>query len=265
MNRILQKIKKLRNKENPLHRSIRDLEKRGLLDHNDIKMIKNIVDLKEFTVKEIMVPRVDVTSISKDSKLEDILNMLSAKIFSRLPVYDEKIDNIIGILHTKDLLKSLSAPNGFILQNEFRPAFFVPETKYISTLLIELRERKSHMAIVVDEYGGMSGIITLEDIVEKIIGDIQDEFDNEIDDIITVSENTFIINPRLTIEEMNDQLATNLTVEEIDTLGGLMFMLFGKIPLKGEKVSYNNLNFTIESITGRNIKAIKLEIDTNNN
>jgi len=264
LNSLFRKLKTLKEKnEQKLYNIIKQIEKKGSLDNNDSKMIRNIIDLKYLTVKELMVPRVDVTGINKDATIEDILQSLSIKIYSRLPVYNEKIDNIIGILHTKDLLKSIKNCASLELEKIIRPAFFIPETKIINALLIELREKKSHMAIVVDEYGGMSGIITLEDIVEKIIGDIQDEFDNEIDDIIELSDHSYLINPRITIEELNEQLGINLKVDQIDTLGGLMFMLFGRIPLKGEKVTYHNMVFTIESIIGRNIKAIKMRFLAN--
>ncbi|MCK4795822.1 MAG: HlyC/CorC family transporter [Spirochaetes bacterium] len=223
-------------------------------------MIVNIIRLSNISVKEIIVPRVDVVSIDSKSEIDDIIKIVDEKGHSRLPVFNENIDNIVGILHSKDLLKYFTRKSDFKISKIMRSPLFIPESKMINDLLVELREKKNHLAIVVDEYGGMSGIVCLEDIIEKIVGEIQDEFDDEVEDVIQLEENTFLINARITIEELNEKLGTDFHEEEIDTLGGLIFMIFGKIPIKNEKIKYNNYIFTVEAISGRTIKTIKMQI-----
>lgn len=232
----------------------------------DKKMIINIIQLSNISVKEVMVPRVDVVSIDTNSDIKDIIKIVAEKGHSRLPVYENNnIDNIIGILHSKDLLKYFTKESDFNISKIVREPLFVPESKMINDLLIELREKRNHLALVVDEYGGMSGIICLEDIIEKIVGDIQDEFDNEADEIQRLDENTYLINPRISLEDLNERLNTNFNEEEIDTLGGIIFMALGKIPTKNETINYNGYKFTIESISGRKIKKVKMEILDGNN
>lgn len=232
-------------------RKINDYEK---------KMINNIIQISDITVKEVMVPRIDVTSIECKSNIHDIINLIIEKGFSRLPVYEKNIDNIIGILHTKDIFKYFNKESNFDIQKLIRLPIFVPESKMITDLLLEFKEKKNHLAIVVDEYGGMAGIVCLEDIIEKIVGEIQDEFDNEVDDIQKFDENIYLVNPRISLEELNERLNTDFHEEEIDTLGGIIFMLFGKIPAKNEKIHYKNYILTVESISARKIKSVKIEI-----
>ncbi len=259
-NKLLIKLFSKNNddEEPPLSSLLKKYEKR--INEYERKMISNIIRLSDITVKEIMVPRVDVISIDSNSSIKDIIKVVTEKGHSRLPVYDKNIDNIIGILHTKDLLKYFQKDSNLDIQKIIRVPLFVPESKIINDLLIEFREKKNHLAIVVDEYGGMAGIVCLEDIIEKIVGEIQDEFDNEVDDIQKLEENIFLINPRISLEELNERLGTEFIEEEIDTLGGIIFMLFGKIPLKNEKIHYKNYVLTVESISGRKIKSIKVEI-----
>ncbi len=224
------------------------------------KMISNIIQISEITVKEIMIPRIDVISIELNSKLQDIIKIVNEKGYSRLPVYDKNIDNIVGILHTKDIFKYFNKESNFDIQKIIRVPIFVPESKMINDLLLELREKKTHLAIVVDEYGGMAGIVCLEDIIEKIVGEIQDEFDDEVDDIQKIDENIYLVNPRISLEELNERLNAEFNEKEIDTLGGIIFMLFGKIPAKNEKIHYKNYILTVESISARKIKSVKIEI-----
>lgn len=251
------------NKKNKSEeKSLTNLIKNNELNLNDYykKVITNIIEMSNITVKEIFIPRVDVVSIDIKSNIREIIKIIEEKGHSRLPVYDKSIDNIIGILHSKDLLKSYLDHNNLNLEKLIRPPLFVPESKFIMDLLLEFREKKMHMAIVVDEYGGMSGIVCFEDIIEEFIGDIQDEFDNELEDIQIINDNTFLISSRISVEELNERFNTDFDAEEFDTLGGVIYMLFGKIPAKNDKIQYKNFLFTIESIQGRKIKLIKMEI-----
>lgn len=244
--------------EPPLSQLLKKYEE--TVNEYDKKMIINIIKLSNINVKEIIVPRVDVISIDSNSDIHDIIKIVAEKGHSRLPVFDGNIDNIIGILHSKDLLKFFTKESNFNLSKIIREPLFVPESKMINDLLIEFREKKTHLAIVVDEYGGVSGIVCLEDIIEKIVGEIQDEFDNEVDDIEQLEENIYLVNARITLEELNQRLATDFHEDEVDTLGGIIFMIFGRIPSKNEKIHYKNYIFTVESISGRKIRTIKMEI-----
>ena len=224
------------------------------------KMISNIIDLNDITVKDIMVPRVDVVSLNINSDIEDIIALVDTKGRTRLPVYDDNLDNIIGILHAKDLLKYFNKENKFDLSKNLRTAYFVPESKLIGDLLVEFREKRIHLAVVVDEYGGMSGIVCMEDIIEKIVGQIQDEFDNETDEIIEVDKNIFLVDAHITLEDLNDRLGINIKNDDVDTLGGVVYSIFGRIPIKNDSIISNNIRYTITNISGRKLKRVKLEI-----
>jgi magnesium and cobalt transporter len=259
-NDFLKKIfkkRKYEDDETTLWQSIKNVEEN--LNEYDKKMVFNILELKEITVKEIMVPRVDVVSINIKSEIDEIIKCVDECGRSRLPVYDDNLDNIVGILHAKDLLKYFIKKQGFDITKIIREPFFVPESKNIRDMLVELREKKTHIAIIVDEYGGMAGIVCFEDILERIVGEIQDEFDKEVDEFIKIEENKFLVDPRISLTELNSRLGSEFEEEEIDTLGGLIFMIFGRIPNKNDKIEYKNYLFTIESISGRKIKKVKIE------
>ncbi|HNZ26512.1 MAG TPA: hemolysin family protein [Spirochaetota bacterium] len=243
----------------PLHIKIKEIE--SSFNDYDKKMIENIISLGEISVKEIMVPRIDVVLINKNSAIEEIIKIVDEKGRSRLPVYNDNIDDIVGVLHAKDLLKYFTKNRDFDLSNILREPYFVPESKIIKDLLIEFREKKIHLAIVVDEYGGMSGIVCLEDIIENIVGEIQDEFDNESEDIIKIDDNKYLIDGKTSLEDLNEALNLDIENDDIDTVGGLLYMLFGKIPSKNESIQYKNLKFSVESILDRKIKKVKLEIE----
>lgn len=222
-------------------------------------MIINIIKLSSITVKEIMVPRVDLVSINKDLPYEEIVKLIEEKGRTRLPVFDENYDNIIGVVHAKDMLKFQKRNKEYNLESIIRPAYFVPETKPINDLLKEFREKRVHLSVVVDEYGGISGIACLEDIIEQIVGEIQDEFDDEAADIVEISEDCYLVNGRLSLNELNDGINADFEAEDIDTLGGLIYSITGKIPSKNEKIEYRNYIFTIESISDRKIRRVKIE------
>jgi magnesium and cobalt transporter len=251
---------KNKSKEGVIQLSVIFKENEDKLSENDRKMILNILELKDITAKEIMVPRVDVISISVKMELSEIIKIVDLEGRSRLPVYDENIDNILGILHTKDLFKYYAKKQVFDLSKILREPFFIPESKCINELLTELIEKKNHLAIVVDEYGGMSGIVSFEDIIERIVGEIQDEFDKESEELLKLSDGKYIAEGRINLDELNRKIGSNFNEENIDTLGGLLFMIFGKIPVKNDKIQYKNYLFTIESISVRKIKKVKIEI-----
>jgi len=226
------------------------------------EMIQGIVELSDTTVKEVMVPRTDTVFISAGAGREEVLSRIIESGHSRFPVYDESIDDVIGILYVKDVLKSLiknewqNAP--FEIKELVKKPFFVPESKRIDELLMELRRRKVHIAVAVDEYGGVSGIVCLENILEEIIGDIQDEFDNEKEDILELGGGSWLCETRVNLEDLSERIGISFPVEDFDTLGGFIFHLFGKIPVKYEKVSWNGHDFIIQDVEGHKINSVKI-------
>lgn len=228
------------------------------LNFEEKDMIRGIVRLSETTVKEVMVPRIDVVFISIDSSMQELVDTLAECGFSRFPVYKDTIDNVVGILYVKDLLKYRGSDEKVDIEKIIRRPYFVPESKKLDSLLREFKRRKVHIAVAVDEYGGVSGIVCLEDIIEEIVGDIQDEFDNEVEDILEIGEGTYLCDARVDIEDLNEKLNLQLPEEDFDTLGGFVFDLFGKIPVKYEKVSWKGNDFIIQEMDGHKIKTVKL-------
>ena len=232
------------------------------INHEEREMIKGIVELSETTVKEIMVPRIDVVSLALDTPIKELLETVTECGHSRLPVFRDTIDNVIGILYAKDLLRYLVKGQEEIkIEDIIRTPYFVPGSKKINSLLREFKRRKVHIAVAVDEYGGTSGIVCMEDIIEEIVGDIQDEFDNETEDILEIGERVYLCDARVNIEDLNEKLKLALPEEGFDTLSGFVFNLFGKIPAKFEKVSYRNLDFIIQEMEGHKISTVKLIIN----
>ena len=230
------------------------------LEEDQQEMIRGIVELSDITVKEIMVPRTDAAILSCDASKEEILDCITKSGNSRFPVYEDSIDNIIGILHVKDALKALVCDDPFDLKTMIRKPFFVPESKHIHNLLHELRRKRMHIAVVVDEYGGVAGIVSMEDIIEVIVGDIQDEFDNETDDIIQLGEGIWLCDARINLEDLIEETGLNLPADDFDTLGGFVFDLFGKIPVKFEKISHKGIDYIVQDIDGHKIKQVKIVV-----
>ena len=221
-------------------------------------MIRGIVTLSETTVKEVMVPRIDVSFVAVDMSPSEVLEKVSESGHSRLPVYRDTIDNVVGILYAKDLLTFYLSGQTFEVERVIRKPFFVPDSKRLDSLLREMRRRRVHIAVAVDEYGGVSGIVCLEDILEEIVGDIQDEFDNEREDILEIGEKVYLCDARIDIEDLNEELGLSLPDSDFDTLGGFVFDLFGKIPVKYEKVTYGDMDFIIQEMDGHKIRTVKI-------
>ncbi len=229
------------------------------LDANALEMVKGIISLSESNIKEIMVPRIDVVSISLGTPIAEIVTVISDCGHSRFPVYHETVDNIVGMLYAKDLLHYMVKEESEIdLEKLIRPAYFVPESKKLDSLLREFQRRRVHIAVVVDEYGGTSGIVCLEDIIEEIVGEIQDEFDNETEELLKISDDVYLCDTRVNLEWLNEQLGIELPDDDFDTLGGFVFHLFGKIPVRYEKMSYQNIDFIVQNMEGHKIDTIKI-------
>jgi len=233
-------------------RAIKDLEE------DQQEMIRGVVELSGTTVKEIMVPRTDTVFLSADDSKETLLKCICEGEHSRFPVYQDTVDNVIGILHIKDALNALVENKPFVIRDIVRKPFFVPVSKHIDDLLRELRRKKVHLAVVVDEYGGVSGIVSMEDIIEEIIGDIQDEFDHETEDVVELGSGMWMCDARVNLEFLAEKADIELPVGDFDTLGGFVFDLFGKIPVKNEKIEYKGYDFIIQEMDGHKINLIKI-------
>jgi CBS domain containing-hemolysin-like protein len=236
------------------HRAIKDL------DEDQQEMIQGVVELSDTTAKEVMVPRTDAVFLSAGASRDELLARIAESEHSRFPVYKDTIDNVIGILHVKDVLKVLVSGAPLDINALVRKPFFVPVSKHIDDLLRELRRQRVHIAVVVDEYGGVSGIVCLEDIIEEIVGDIQDEFDDETEDIRKLSAGNWLCDARVNLTDLAEETGLGLPVDDFDTLGGFVFDLFGKIPVKSEKVSYKDIEFTIQEMDGYKINLVKITV-----
>lgn len=246
-------FKKHKEEENGYDRDLNVEEK---------EMIKGVVDLAEKDAKDIMVPRTDVVFIPTDMPLEEVLDLIAESGFSRFPVYEETIDNVVGILYVKDLLREMVKKKDFTVKDIARKPYFIPDSKKINALFHDFRKKRVHIAVAVDEYGGVAGIICLEDILEEIVGEIQDEFDDdEVDDIVQTGPSTYLCDTRVSIEDLNEELKIKLPHEDFDTLGGFVFDLFDKIPVKYEKKEYEGMTFVIQDVDGNKIKSVKIELN----
>jgi len=228
------------------------------LEEDQQQMIRGVVELSDTTVKEVMVPRTDTVFLSASASMDEILDCICESEHSRFPVYQDTVDNVIGILHVKDVLKALVKEKTFNIHELARKPFFVPVSKHIDDLLRELRRKKVHIAVVVDEYGGVSGIVSMEDIIEEIIGDIQDEFDHETEDVVKLGEGSWLCDARVNLDFLAEETNLELPIDDFDTLGGFVFDLFGKIPVKNEKTKYKDYDFIIHEMDGHKINTIKI-------
>lgn len=236
----------------------------GALDTNEHELIKNVFDFNERVVKNIMVPRTKISGIELSTPKTEVVERIIAEGYSRLPVYDDIIDKIIGIVHAKDILPLLANNKDWVLSDIIRKPYFVPETKKINDLLSELQQKRIQIAIVIDEFGGTAGMVTLEDIVEEIVGEIQDEYDEEKPTVEKISDTEFIINAYATVYDVNEHLPHDLPEDEdFDTVGGLVSHAFGKIPEVGDSEECYGYLFTILKKTEQNIETIKLELVIN--
>jgi len=231
----------------------------------DTEILKGIVKFGNKNVAEIMRSRVDVVSVDIDSSYNKIMNLITETGFSRIPVFSDTFDNIKGILYIKDLLPHVHKGASFRWQSIIRPPFYVPETKKIDDLLEEFQKNKVHMAIVVDEYGGTSGIVTLEDVLEEIVGEITDEFDEEEKFYTKISENKYLFDGKTMLNDFYKVLGLEESIfddikGEADTLAGLILELKGEIPVKNDTINCKNYVFTIEAVDNRRIKQIKVDI-----
>ena len=244
---------------------LRTGEKKGEIKKATVKMIESVFQFDDKYANEIMTPRTDVFMIDINDPQGEYFDELMSMRYSRIPVYEEEIDNIIGVLNVKDyLIKARDEGFGKVdIKPILRAPLFVPETKSIDTLFHEMQQEKQHIAILIDEYGGFSGIVTMEDIIEEIVGDIDDEYDESHEMIHKISDNRFIVDGSVSLDDLNDATGADLESETSETIGGLLIDQIGEIPDDGYvnmTVEYENYTFTIISVSDRRIKRLKMVI-----
>jgi CBS domain containing-hemolysin-like protein len=233
-------------------------EEGGLIKEEEKEMIYSIFDLGNTAAREIMVPRIDIVAVEADMPVGDALDIILEAGHSRVPVYDDNIDNIVGILYAKDLLahwRRGGEPRP--VRGLEREVYYVPETKPVSDLLGELQSKKVHIAIVVDEYGGTAGLVTIEDILEEIVGEIQDEYDPEEFFMDRISDDEYIFSARMDLDDINDLMSVDLPTDESDTLGGLVYSMLGRVPAVGDSLDVANLYLTVLEVEGRRIVKVR--------
>ena len=245
--------------------TLKEAQADGLIDADALSMIEGVFQVSELSARDILIPRAQIDWIDINESVEDTIAEVIRAAHSRFPVYENNRDNVIGILLAKDLLRH-SQEEDFQLRDWLRPAVFIPESKRLSVLLKDFREHRNHIAIVVDEYGGVAGLVTIEDVLEQIVGDIEDEHDTDDieDNIINVSETKFRIRGITELEQVNEALGTNFADEDNDTLAGFILKKLGRVPHKGESITIENILFEIQRADARQVHvllATKLEID----
>lgn len=228
----------------------------GIINKEEGEMIHGIFDLKDTLVREVMVPRTEIVAVNSEATVNDLIDLIKREGHSRFPVYKGSIDNMIGIIHVKDILTQWKGERDMKVSRFIRPPFIIPETKNVEELLREFKKKRRHIAVVVDEYGGISGVVTIEDIIEEIVGEIRDEYDMEEMTIVPMSENSVIVDARLDIEELASHFGIEITKEKFETVGGLIVFLAGRVPKKGEEIAFENLRFIVESADEKRVHKV---------
>jgi CBS domain containing-hemolysin-like protein len=229
-----------------------------VIEHEERALIRSIIEFGDTVAREVMVPRPDMVAVEGRDKVSDVLEVAISAGYSRIPVYDQGIDDIIGIVYTKDLMRAVQDDKADMLVRDLaRPAVFVPETKKVAELMRQMQREKFHIAIVVDEYGGTAGLVTLEDLIEELVGEIVDEFDVEEPNIETLADGSLRVNARMALDEVNELLNADFPEGDWDTLGGFVFNLLGHVPTEGESVEYEGYRLTAEKVQGRRIGRVR--------
>jgi CBS domain containing-hemolysin-like protein len=229
-----------------------------LLDRDEREMISRVIHLGETVVREIMVPRIDMIALEETTAIADVIRVIQREGHSRLPVYRESVDDVVGFLYAKDLITHHDRLTELHLRDLVRPTYFVPETKRVAELLAEMRSRRVYLAVVVDEYGGTAGMVTLEDVIEEVVGEIHDELDEEQALVHPLADGSYRVDAKVDLDDLNDRLQVELPASEYDTLGGLLYGLAGKIPAAGDRFEHSGLEFTIVAVRGKRITQVQV-------
>ncbi|MGR9106534.1 MAG: HlyC/CorC family transporter [Gammaproteobacteria bacterium] len=240
---------------------LREARDRHLIDSEALAMIEGVLQVSEMRVREIMVPRVQMVVVPRDAELETIFPLVTESAHSRFPVIGDDKSDVVGVLMAKDLLAKIRDNPDLLVQDVLRPARFVPESKRLNVLLREFREHRQHMAIVVDEYGNAAGLVTIEDVLEQIVGEIEDEHDFEEEEyIFQRGENEYRLKALMPIEDFNEYFGTHFSVEEFDTIGGLVLHHMGHVPDRGEKITVGKFDFTVLRADTRRVHLLGLHV-----
>lgn len=241
---------------------LEDSARRGIFREEGVRMIRAIFDFDDKLAREIMTPRTDVFMIDIQDDPDEYIDELMEMHYSRVPVYDDDVDDIIGILYVKDYFIE-AYRNGFEnvdIGSILRKAYFVPETKNINTLFYEMQKEKQHMSVLIDEYGGFSGIVTMEDLIEEIMGDIDDEYDEEETLILRLDDGDYMVDGNLSLSDFNETFDTDIDSDNSETLGGFIIEILGEIPGEGVEKSFGDLDFTVESVKDRRIEKVRVSM-----
>ncbi len=230
----------------------------GLLEGDERQMIYNVFEFGDSQAKDVMTPRTNMVAVSVDSTYDELVTVFKEENFSRTPVYDHDIDDIIGILHVKDLIFYVNDKGSFNLRDLIRPVFYTYEYKPTSLLFDEMRLTRSPVAIILDEYGGTAGIVTTEDLVEEIVGEIRDEYDEEHEDIEVIKEDEYLVEGSMKIDLLNDMIGTNIESEDFDSIGGFIIGILDRFPDEDEVIEYNNIKFVVEKIEKNRIEKMRI-------
>lgn len=245
--------------EQELQEIIQESEEGGIINEEEGEMLHSIFEFGETIVREVMVPRTDMVCCPTSASLDEVLGAIISSGHSRIPIYEGTNDRIVGVVYAKDLLKFWGRPASDVQTIQvMRTPYFVPETKNIEELLQEFRTKRVHMAIAIDEYGGTSGLITIEDLIEEIVGDIQDEYDLEEEWLLEEEDGSILVDARLNIEELEEHFATVVPRGKFDTVGGYLFDLFGHVPVAGEEIRDGDLIMTVVECDARKIRKVRI-------
>ena len=237
---------------------VREGRKSGIFETSEEDLIHSVFRFTDTVVKEVMVPRIEIIAVDAATDIDTILRTMNEKGFSRLPVYSETIDNIIGVVYLQDVLPLHLSKQTFPVENVLRKPYVVPPNKNVSVLLREMRERRIHLALVGDEYGGTDGLVTMEDLIEELVGDVRNEPGTEIREIDEVAANRYIVEGRTDIGKLNEKLGVTVPEDEFETVGGFVLGLFGKLPVEGDQVKYENLQFTVLRLRKNRIARLRV-------
>ncbi len=235
-------------------------EEQGVLVAEETEMIHSILDFRETVTRRVMTPRIDMTAFDIADGMPGLIRLIKESGHSRIPVYEDDLDNILGIVHAKDILDLPGNASRDVvpIRKVMRPAYFIPETKRVGELLSEFRRKHQQLAVVRDEYGTVAGLVTLEDLIEEIVGDIQDEYDDESPLVHVLSSTTSILDGKMNLNDVNDRMALDLPEDEADTIGGFVFSLIGHQAEQGERARWNNIDFVVEASDGRRITKVRI-------
>jgi putative hemolysin len=234
-------------------------EDNGEIEDEERKMIRGVFGLEDTAVREIMTPRTDFVAVDTEDTVDEVVRLIIDRGFSRIPLYEKNADTIVGIIYAKDLFRYFAegrSPKN--LREVARPAFFVPESKRLDDLLTDMRKQRVHMAIVVDEYGGTAGLVTIEDLLEEIVGEIEDEYDRVEQSIVSVSEDEALVDGRVSIDDLNDLFGSRIENLDYDTVGGCVFHHLGRVPVVGDEVQADGVKMTVLSVDGHRIKRVRV-------